>query len=102
MLNFQKGDWVLSKISPIKGVIRFEKRGKLNPRYVGPFEILDKIGPVAYLHTLALKFANVQDVFHVSILRKYVEDPTHVMEQPPIELKKNLQYEERPLRIIDT
>ena len=93
-LEFQEGDWVFLKVSPMKGVVRFGKRGKLNPRYVGPFEILEKIGPVAYRLALTPEFSNVHDVFHVSMLRKYVADPTHVLEQPPIELERNLQYEE--------
>ena len=101
-LDFQEGDWVFLKISPMKGVVRFGKKGKLNPRYVGPFEILEKIGPVAYRLALTPEFADVHDVFHVSMLRKYVADPTHVLDQPPIALEKNLQYEERPVRIMDT
>ncbi|XP_057483982.1 uncharacterized protein LOC130770513 [Actinidia eriantha] len=101
-LDFQEGNWVFLKISPMKGVMRFGKKGKLNPRYVGPFEILEKIGPVAYRLALTLEFANIHDVFHVSMLRKYVADPTHVLEQSPIVLEKNLQYEERPVRIMDT
>ncbi|XP_057482029.1 uncharacterized protein LOC130768958 [Actinidia eriantha] len=86
----------------MKGVVRFEKKGKLNPRYVGTFEILEKIGPVAYRLALTPEFANIHDVFHVSMLRKYVADTTHVLEQPPIALEKNLKYEERPMRIMDT
>ncbi|XP_057478233.1 uncharacterized protein LOC130765750 [Actinidia eriantha] len=86
----------------MKGVIRFGKKGKLNPRYIGPFEVLEKIGPVAYRLALTPELANVHDVFHVSMHRKYVADPTHVLEQPPMELEKNLQYEERPMRIMDT
>ena len=101
-LDFQEGDWVFLKISPVKGVIRFGKREKLNPHYVGPFEILEKIGPVAYRFALTPELANVHDIFHVSMLRKYVADPTQVLEQTPIELEKNLQYEERPVRIMDT
>ncbi|XP_057495682.1 uncharacterized protein LOC130780682 [Actinidia eriantha] len=86
----------------MKGIVSFGKKGKLNPRYVGPFEILEKIGPVAYRLALTSEFANIHDVFHVSMLRKYVADPTHVLQQPPIELEKNLQYEEQPVRIMDS
>ena len=68
---------------------------------MGPFEILKKIGPVAWL-SLTLEFTNVHDVFHVSMLKKYVTDPTHMLEQTPIELEKNLQYEKQPMRIMDT
>ncbi|XP_057495673.1 uncharacterized protein LOC130780672 [Actinidia eriantha] len=86
----------------MKGIMRFGKKGKLSPRYVGSFEILEKIGPVAYRLALTSDFANVHDVFHVSVLRKYIADPTHVLEQPPIELEENLQYEEQPVRIMDS
>ena len=75
----------------MKRVVRFKKRGKLNPHYVGPCEILEKILPVAYQLALTLEFANVHDIFHISMLREYLADPTHVLEQPPIELEKNLQ-----------
>ncbi|XP_057495665.1 uncharacterized protein LOC130780661 [Actinidia eriantha] len=97
-----QSDWAFLKVSPMKGVVRFRKRGKLNPRYVGSFKILEKIGPIAYRLALTAELANVHDVFHVSMLRRYVADPTHVLERPPIELEKNLQYEERPVRIMDT
>ncbi|XP_057459278.1 uncharacterized protein LOC130749940 [Actinidia eriantha] len=86
----------------MKGIMRFGKKGKLNPWYVGPFEILEKIGTVAYRLVLTLDFANVHDVFHVSVLRKYITDLTQVLDQPPIELKGNLQYEEQPVRIMDS
>ena len=101
-VDFQEGDWVFLKVSPMKGIMRFGKKGKLSPRYVGPFEILEKIGPVAYRLALTPDFANVHDVFHVSVLRKYIADPTHVLDQPPIELEGNLQYEEQPVRIMDS
>ncbi|XP_057465119.1 uncharacterized protein LOC130754864 [Actinidia eriantha] len=101
-VEFQEGDWVFLKVSPMKGIMRFEKKGKLSPRYMGPFEILEKIGPVAYRLALTPDFANMHDVFHVSVLRKYIADPTHVLEQPPIELEGNLQYEEQPVRIMDS
>ncbi|KAL8243428.1 hypothetical protein R6Q59_009686 [Mikania micrantha] len=69
-LEFQVGDKVLLKVSPWKGVIRFGKRGKLNPRYIGPFEILKRIGPVAYQLNLPTELDGVHNVFHVSNLKK--------------------------------
>ena len=78
----------------MKGIVRFKKKGKSNPQYVGPFKILEKIGLVAYRLALTPEFANIHNVFHVSMLRKYVADLTHVLEQQPIALEKNLQYEE--------
>ena len=100
-LEFEKGSRVFLKVSPMKGVVRFGKRGKLNPRYVGPFKILGRVGPVAYRLKLTPELANVHDVFHVFMLRKYIPDPSHILVQPPIEIEKNLSYEERPVRIME-
>ncbi|KAL4013434.1 hypothetical protein IC575_025604 [Cucumis melo] len=73
-LEFKVGDMVFLKVAPMKGVLRFAKKGKLSPRFVGPFEILERIGPVAY--RLALPHRSLHGVFHISILRKYVETNT--------------------------
>ncbi|GJW65244.1 putative reverse transcriptase domain-containing protein [Tanacetum coccineum] len=73
-LEFEVGDRVLLKVSPWKGVIRFGKRGKLVPRYVGPFEILERIGPVAYRLRLPEELSGVHDIFHVSNLKKCLVD----------------------------
>ena len=89
------------KVSSMKGVIRFGKRGKLNSRYVGPFRILERIGLVAYRLAPTPDLANVHDVFHVSMLRRYVSNPSHILVRPTIEIQKNLSYEERPVRILD-
>ncbi|KAM0001774.1 putative nucleotidyltransferase, Ribonuclease H [Helianthus debilis subsp. tardiflorus] len=69
-LEFQIGDRVLLKVSPWKGVVRFGKQGKLNPRYVGPFKIIERIGPVAYRLNLPAELGAVHNVFHVSNLKK--------------------------------
>ena len=66
------------------------------------FKILEKIGPVASWLALTSDFANVHDVFHISVLKKYIADPTHVLNQPPIELERNLQYQEQPVKIMDS
>ena len=63
-----------------KGVVRFGKRGKLSPRFIGPFEILERVGTVAYLLALLLSMSGVHEVFHVSMLRKYTPDPAHVVD----------------------
>ena len=84
----------------MKGVVRFGKRGKLNPRYIGPFEILRRVGLVAYHLKLTLELANVHDIFHVSMLRRYIPDPSHILVKPPIEIEKKLSYEERLVRIM--
>ena len=78
-LEFQVGDKVLLKVSLWKGVIRFGKQGKLNPRYVGPFQIIKRIGPVAYKLNLPEELRGVHDVFHVSNLKKCLSDETLII-----------------------
>ncbi|GKB67617.1 putative reverse transcriptase domain-containing protein [Tanacetum coccineum] len=75
-LEFSVGDYVLLKVSPWKGVVRFGKKGKLAPRFVGPFEIIEKVGPVAYRLDLLEELNGVHDTFHVSNLKKCLADPT--------------------------
>ncbi|KAL0537554.1 hypothetical protein IC582_026533 [Cucumis melo] len=99
-LEFDVVDMVFLKVAPMKGVLRFEKKGKLSPRFVGPFEILERIGPVAYRLALPPSFSSVHDVFHVSMLRKYVADPTHVVDFEPLQINENLSYEEQPIEIL--
>ncbi|KAL0553911.1 hypothetical protein IC582_007815 [Cucumis melo] len=99
-LEFEIGDKVFLKVAPMKGVLRFERRGKLSPRFVGPFEILERIGPVAYRLALPPSLSAVHDVFHVSMLRKYVPDPSHVVDYEPLEIDENLSYVERPVEVL--
>ncbi|KAL0536372.1 hypothetical protein IC582_025319 [Cucumis melo] len=99
-LEFEVGDMVFLKVAPMKGVLRFAKKGKLSPRFVGPFEILERIGPVAYRLALPPSFAAVHDVFHISMLRKYVADPTHVVDFEPLQVSENLSYEEQPVEVL--
>ncbi|GKV46428.1 hypothetical protein SLEP1_g53413 [Rubroshorea leprosula] len=89
------------KVSPTKGVYRFGLKGKLSPRYIGPFEILERVGEVAYRIALPPKLSNVHNVFHVSVLRKYEPDPSHVINYEPLELKEDLSYTEQPIQILD-
>ena len=100
-LQFEIGDRVFLKISPWKGVLRFGKRGKLNPRYIGLYEIVSKVGPVAYKLKLPLELSKIYDSFHVSMLRKYIPDHSHVLREQPMQLKENLTYEETPVQIVD-
>ena len=81
-------------------MVRFGKRGKLSPRYIGPFEIVDRIGPMAYRLYLPEELARVHNVFYISMLRKYISDPSHVLEAPEIELRDDLSYEEQPVQIL--
>ena len=79
-LEFDIGDHVWLKVMPVKDVRRFGILGKLNPRYVGPFEILERIGYLAYRLVLPSPLANIHNVFHVSMLRKYVPNPQHIID----------------------
>ena len=81
-------------------MVRFGKRRKLSPRYIGPFEIVERIGPVAYRLDLSVELSRVHNVFHISMLRKYISDPSHVLETPEIELRDDLSYEEQPVQIL--
>ena len=83
------------KISPWKGVLRFGKRGKLSLRYIGPYEIVSKVGPVAYKLKLPPELSRIHDTFHVSMLRE------HVLREQPVQLKENLTYEETLVQIVD-
>ena len=78
-LKFAIGDWVFLKTSPMKDTIRFGHKGKLFLRYIGPFKIKSRIGDVAYRLKLPLRLSGIHNVFHVSMLRKYVADPTHII-----------------------
>ncbi|KAL6209665.1 hypothetical protein ACLB2K_020605 [Fragaria x ananassa] len=85
-LEFQVGDWVFLKLSPWKWVIRFGKRGKLSPRYIGPYEIIERVGSLAYRLVLPPELSRIHNVFHVSMFRKYIADPSHVLEEQRISL----------------
>ncbi|KAD4981706.1 hypothetical protein E3N88_18377 [Mikania micrantha] len=100
-LEFQVGDKVLLKFWPWKGVIRFGKRDKLNTRYIGPFEILKQIGPVAYQLNLPAELDGVHNVFHVSNLKKCLSDETLVIPQDEIQVDEQLRFVEELLEIMD-
>ena len=84
-----------------KGLSRFGKKGKLSPRFVGPFEILEKIGDMAYRLALPPNLSQIHNVFHVSMLRKYEPDPTHVLRYEEIDVDDKVSYVERPVKIED-
>jgi len=100
--EYQVGENVLLKVSPTKGVRRFGKKGKLSPRYIGPYEILERIGNLAYRLALPIELDKVHNVFHVSQLKRYVPDASHVLEPEELEMYDSLAYEERPIRILDS
>ncbi|KAM6550882.1 hypothetical protein CsatB_000690 [Cannabis sativa] len=100
-VTFQAGEHVFLRVSPMKGIRRFRKKGKLSPRFIGPFQILEKVGQVAYRLALPPALSAVHDVFHISMLRKYVSDPIHVLSYEALELQPDLTYEEQPVQILD-
>ena len=100
-VEFEVGDMIFLKVAPMKGVMRFQKKGKLSPRFVGPFKILKHIGKVAYELALPPTILGVHNVFHVSLLRKYIPDHSHVLNYEPLKIKDNLTYEEVPIQILD-
>jgi hypothetical protein len=101
-LQFQVRDFVYLRVSPTRGIQRFRIKGKLAPRYIGPFEILEIYGPVAYRLQLSPQLTAIHDIFHVSQLRKCVKVPTEVIDSQTIEIEPNLTYTEHPNRVLDT
>jgi hypothetical protein len=101
-LQFEVGDFVYLRVSPTRGIQRFGIKGKLAPRYVGPFEILEVYGPVANRLQLLPQLATVHNVFHVSQLRKCIKTPTEIIDSQAIEIESDLSYTEHPIRILDT
>ncbi|GKD60638.1 hypothetical protein Tco_1298147 [Tanacetum coccineum] len=101
LLEFEVGDRVLLRVSPWKGVMRFGKKGKLAPRYVGPFEILERIGLVAYRLRLPEELNSVHDTFHVSNLKKCLADANLHMPLDEIRVDKTLRFIEELVEIMD-
>ncbi|XP_073313440.1 uncharacterized protein [Primulina huaijiensis] len=85
----------------MKGVMRFGKKGKLSPKFIGPFKILERVGTIAYRVALPPNLAGVHNVFHVSMLRKYMLNPSHVLNYEQLQLTPNLSFEKRPTRILE-
>ncbi|GJW81608.1 putative reverse transcriptase domain-containing protein [Tanacetum coccineum] len=100
-MEFEVGDRVMLKVSPWKGVVRFGKRGKLNPRYVGPFRVLAKVGKVAYRLELPQELSRVHHTFHVSNLKKCYADEPLVMPLEGIHVDDKLQFVEEPVEIME-
>nr|XP_016508132.1 PREDICTED: uncharacterized protein LOC107825737 [Nicotiana tabacum] len=92
---------VLLKVLAMKCIIRFEKRGKLSPRFIGPFEVLEQVGEVAYTLALPPSISGVHPVFHGSMLRRYHTDRSHVLDYNAAHLDESLGYEEEPVVIVD-
>ena len=101
-LEFEVGDHVFLKVMPKKGVVKFDKRGKLSPRFIGPFEILKRVGTVAYWLALPPNMSGFHKVFHVSMLQRYTLDPAHVVDWGEIEVDTDGTFEDGPVCIMDS
>ena len=100
-LEFDEGDLVFVRVTPTTGIGRAIKSKKLTPRFIGPYQILKRVGPVAYQVALPPHLSGIHDVLHVSQLRKYIPDPTHVIVPDDIQMRDNLTFGVSPLRIVD-
>jgi hypothetical protein len=100
-LEFEVGDHVYLRVSPMKGVKRFGVKEKLAPRYIGPFPILEKYGTVAYKLNLSPSLAGVHDIFHMSQLKKCLKAPVEVVLPKVTPLKADLSYPKYPIKILD-
>ncbi|GJZ31141.1 hypothetical protein Tco_0576188 [Tanacetum coccineum] len=100
-MEFQFGDRVMLKVSPWKGVVRFGKRGKLNPRYVGPFKVLEKVGAVAYKLELPQELSKVYNTFHVSNLKKCYADEPLAVPLDGLHIDDKHHFVEEPVEIMD-
>jgi hypothetical protein len=85
----------------MRGVIRFGKKGKLSPIFIGPFEITQKVGKLAYRIALPPDLIGTHDIFHVSMLRKYIANPDVIVEYEPLKIQEGLTYVEEPVKIVD-
>jgi hypothetical protein len=100
-LEFEVGDQVYLRVSPMKGVCRFDIKGKLAPHYIGPYPIIDKYGPTSYQVELPVKLSGVHNVFHVSQLKRCLKPPADVVIEDTIPLKPDLTYKAYPIKVLD-
>ena len=99
-IRYEMGEKVFLKVSPYKKVMRFRKKGKLSPRFISLYEVIEKVGPVAYRLELPPDLEKIHNVFYVSMLRRYRSNPSHVVSLEKIELRPDLTYEEEPVEIL--
>src|SRR3954462_5710284 len=99
-VTFEVGDMAFLKVFTHRGLQKSRKLGKLAPRYIGPFRVLERVGPVAYRLELPPQFAAMHEVLHVSSLKDYGHDPSHVLDYSDLSVREDLTYEDRPIRIV--
>ncbi|XP_016724215.1 uncharacterized protein [Gossypium hirsutum] len=95
------GDYVFIKVLPWKKILMFGRQDKLSPRFIGPYHILKHMGPITYQFDLPPELDRIHDVFHVSLLRRYHFDPTHIVPVKEIEVRPDLTFEEELVQILD-
>jgi hypothetical protein len=101
-LRFEEGDFVYLKVSPMRGVRRFQVKGKLAPRFVGPYPIIGRVGPAACRLELPESVSDIHNVFHVSQLRKCLQTLESHIEGEAVQIQKDLRYREKPVKILDS
>ena len=99
--KFEEGDQIFLRVTLTTKIGKALKSKKLNPKFISPFQILKRVGPVAYQITLPSKLSNLHNVFHMSQLRKYCFDPSHIIEYKMMKVKDDLIYETTPVQIMD-
>ena len=100
-IEYEVRDKVFLKVSQWKKILRFGRKGKLSPRFIGPYEILERVGPIAYRLALPPELAKLHDVFDVSMLRRYRSDPSHILPIQDIQVQEDFTVEEQPKAILD-
>jgi hypothetical protein len=101
-LSFKVGNFVYLKVSPMRGLHHFKVRGKITPRFIGPFKILEKRGEVACQLELTSQLSDVHDLFHVSQLKKYMRVPEEQLPMEDLDAKEGISYQEHPIKILET
>ena len=100
-IEYEVGDKVFLKVSLWKKILCFGRKGKPSPRFIGPYEILERVGPVVYCLALPLELAKLHDVFHVSMLRRYRYDALHILPVQHIQVQEDFTFNEEPKAILD-
>ena len=99
-MRYEINEKVFLKVSPWKKVMRFGKNDKLSPKFIAPYEVIEKVDPVAYRIALPQELEKIHNFFHVSMLKRYRSDPSHVISSETIEIRPDLTYEEEPVEIL--
>ena len=99
-IEYEVGDNVFLKVSPWRKILQFEMKGKLSPRFIEPYEILERIGPITYRLAVPSELAKLHNVFHVSMLRRYRSDESHILPVQDVQVQSDFTYDEEPKIIL--